>query len=80
MKTTDKEKWNFFFAINVIFLADIGYLLGQTTKQPSSNFELQKPWKYKQLSGLRPGSSYFYKRKSVLMNASCSQTQGQVDM
>ena len=27
-------------------------LFGQTTKQPLSNFELQKPWKYKQFWGL----------------------------
>ena len=29
-------------------------LLGQTTKQPLSNSEPQKSWKYKQLRGLRP--------------------------
>ena len=29
-------------------------LLGQTTKQALSNFEPWKPWKYKQLSGMRP--------------------------
>ena len=29
-------------------------LLGQSTKQPLSNFEPWKPWKYKQLWGLRP--------------------------
>ena len=29
-------------------------LLGQTNKQPLSNFEPRKPWKYKQLWGLRP--------------------------
>ena len=27
-------------------------LLGETTKQPLSNFEPRKPWKCKQLSGL----------------------------
>ena len=30
-------------------------LLGETTKQPLTNFEPLKPWKYKQLWGLRPG-------------------------
>ena len=32
-------------------------LLAQTTKQPSSNSESQKPWKYKQLWGLMPDPS-----------------------
>ena len=34
-------------------------LLGQTTKQPLSNFEPRKPGKYKQLSGLRPDPSCY---------------------
>ena len=32
-------------------------LLGQTTKQPVSNFDPPKPWKYKQLWGLTPDPS-----------------------
>ena len=32
-------------------------LLGQASKQPLSNFEPKKPWKYKQLLGLRPDPS-----------------------
>ena len=32
-------------------------LLGQTTKQPLSNFKPQKPWKHKQLSELKPEPS-----------------------
>ena len=36
-----------------VFLAPIG----QTTKQPLSNFQPKKSWKYKQLWGLRPGPS-----------------------
>ena len=32
-------------------------LLDQTTKQPLSNFEPIRPWKYKQLRELRPGHS-----------------------
>ena len=35
-----------------VFLADIGYF-GQTTKQPLSNFEPKRPWKYKKVWGLR---------------------------
>ena len=40
-------------------------LLGQTTKQPLSNFELQKPWKYKQLWGLGPDPSCLRKNKCI---------------
>ena len=32
-------------------------LLGQTTKQSLSNFDLENPGKYKQFWELRPGSS-----------------------
>ena len=32
-------------------------LLDQTTKQPLSNFEPKKPWKYEQLWELRPDPS-----------------------
>ena len=32
-------------------------VLVQTTKQPLSNFEPKKPWKYKQIWGLRPDHS-----------------------
>ena len=39
-------------------------LLGQTTKQPLSNFESQRPWKYKQFWGVRPDLSCY--RKSVV--------------
>ena len=44
-------------------------LLGQTTKQPLSNFELWQPWKYKQLWGLRPDPSCLlaYKKSSFWM-------------
>ena len=35
-------------------------LIGQTTKQPLSNFEPRKSWKYKQLWGLGPDPSYLY--------------------
>ena len=38
-------------------------LLVQTTKQPLSNFDPQKPWKYKQLWGLRPDPSCLKKTK-----------------
>ena len=37
-------------------------LAGQTTKQPLSNFEPRNPWKYKQLWGLKPGTSYLQKQ------------------
>ena len=40
-----------------LFLADIGCLV-KLSKQPLSNFDPCKPWKYKQPWGLRPGSSY----------------------
>ena len=40
-------------------------LFGQTTKQTLNNFELQKPWKYKQFWGLRPDPSCFEKKISV---------------
>ena len=36
-------------------------LLGQTTTQPLSKFEHWKPWKYKQLWGLRPHPSFLQK-------------------
>ena len=38
-------------------------LLVQTTKQPISNFEHQKPWKRKQLWGLRPDPSCLQKKQ-----------------
>ena len=41
-------------------------LIGQTTKQPSSNFEPRKPWKYKQFSGLRPDPSCLSVKLGVL--------------
>ena len=44
-------------------------LFGQTTKQPLSNFELGKPWKYKQLWGLRPDPSCLWKKISVIEKA-----------
>ena len=34
------------------------FLFGQTTKQLLGNFELWKPWKYKQLWGLGPDPSW----------------------
>ena len=37
-------------------------LHGQTTKQPLSNFELQKSWKYNQLWGLRPDPCCLWKK------------------
>ena len=37
-------------------------LLGETTKQPLSNFEPQEPWKYKQLWGLRTDPSCLLKK------------------
>ena len=37
-------------------------LFGQTTKQPLSNFEPQKPRKYKQFWGLRPNPSSLGKK------------------
>ena len=37
-------------------------LVGQTTKQPLSNFEAQKTLKYKQLSGLRLDPSCLLKK------------------
>ena len=37
-------------------------LLGQTTKQPLSNFDLQKPWKYKQLWELKPDPKLLIKK------------------
>ena len=40
-------------------------LFGQTTKQPLNNFEPGKPWKYKQLWGLIPGSSCLEKKISI---------------
>ena len=40
-------------------------LVGQTTRQPLSNFKPLKPWKYKQLSGLRPDASCLLKTLSV---------------
>ena len=33
-------------------------LLGHTTKQSLRNFEPKKPWKYKQVWGLRPDPGY----------------------
>ena len=36
-------------------------LLGHTTKQPLCNFEPRKPWKYKQIWGLRPDPSCLLK-------------------
>ena len=44
-------------------------LLSQTTKQPLSSFEPRKPWKYKQLWGLRPDPSCLLKNK-------CSEQKG----
>ena len=37
-------------------------LFGQTTKQPLSNFEPRKPWKFKQLWGLKPDPNYLWKK------------------
>ena len=34
------------------------WLLGHTTKQSLRNFDPKKPWKYKQLWGLRPDPGY----------------------
>ena len=45
--------------------------IGQTTKQPLSNFELQKPWKYQQFQGLRPDPSCF---KKISVNVSFTAT------
>ena len=42
-------------------------LLGQTTKQPLSNLEAQKPWKYKQLWGLKPDLRKCYCEKIALI-------------
>ena len=42
-------------------------LLGQTTKQPLSNFETRQRWKYKQLFGLRPDPSCL--EKSVYLGS-----------
>ena len=39
--------------------------LGQTTKQPLTNFEHQKPWKYKQLWGLKRDPCCLWKKISV---------------
>ena len=44
-------------------------LLHQTIKQPLSNFEPWKPWKYKQLSGLRPDPSCLLIQGSVRVNS-----------
>ena len=38
------------------------FLFGQTTKQLLSNFELWKPWKYKQLWALGPDPSWLSKK------------------
>ena len=43
-----------------LFLADIGCLV-KLSKQPLSNFDPCKPWKYKQPWGLRPGSIAYKK-------------------
>ena len=40
----------------IAFVVDIGFFV-QTTKQPSNNFEPQKPGKYKQFWGIRPDPS-----------------------
>ena len=42
--------------------------LRQTTKQPLSNFEPQKLWKYKQLWGLSPDSSCLQKNKWITLD------------
>ena len=42
-------------------------LLGQTTKQPLSNFKPQKPWKHKQLSELKPEPSCYKKLSAVIL-------------
>ena len=38
-------------------------LFGQTTKQALNSFEPPKPWKYKQLWGMRPDPSCLWKNK-----------------
>ena len=43
-------------------------LIGQTTKQPLSNFEPRKPWNYKQFWGLRPDPSCLQKKVSYHIN------------
>ena len=47
----DFESWILIFQI-IAFLAHIGAFL-KTTKQPLSNFESQKRWKYEQLLGFK---------------------------
>ena len=43
------HKYRFWILKIIVLVADIGYLLGQTNKQPLSNLELQKHWKYNQI-------------------------------
>ena len=49
---TDHKYW--FWNPEIYCIPRTDRLLDQTTKQTLSNFEPQKPWKYKQLSGLKP--------------------------
>ena len=44
-------------------------LFGKGTKQPLSNSEPEKPWKYKQLWGLRPDPSYLWIKINVIEKA-----------
>ena len=50
------HKYWFWILKITVFLADIGYLV-KLLKQPLGNLEPQKPWKYKQLWGMRPDPS-----------------------
>ena len=52
------HKYRFWILQISAFLENIGH----ATKQPLSNIEPQKPWKYKQLSGLTLDSSCLSKK------------------
>ena len=49
-------------------------LFGKTTKQPLSNFEPEKPLKYKQLWGLRPDPSCLWIKINVIEKAGYTES------